>query len=325
MAHRRRRRRVGPRERWPVARHGSNGWATRHPSPGRGRPRDAPRAAPRALPPLSLRSSVCCLLPEALRQGAPPRRRCAPGRTRTCDLEIRRLLLYPLSYGGHGTPPGCRRQCRCAASSAEGEPRQHLVPRPVAPLARQVRRDDGDLRRGPGGPAYVESTRTQRVASSARGEPAQGQVRHERPTLRRRPGHRAGRAHAARQPPQRASSASADRVDAGPEHLRPGDVREAPTVQRPPARAGGVRAATAATPSTTSSTTRSGADPMNARVRCHWAGDDHRSSGPDDRRTARNSSRCSTASSGGSIDTNSRMQDIIRRAPAMAGRPAQCR
>src|SRR5665647_3422951 len=24
----------------------------------------------------------------------------APGRTRTCDLEIRRLLLYPLSYGG---------------------------------------------------------------------------------------------------------------------------------------------------------------------------------------------------------------------------------
>ena len=26
--------------------------------------------------------------------------RCAPGRNRTCDLEIRRLLLYPLSYGG---------------------------------------------------------------------------------------------------------------------------------------------------------------------------------------------------------------------------------
>lgn len=25
---------------------------------------------------------------------------CAPGRIRTCDQEIRRLLLYPLSYGG---------------------------------------------------------------------------------------------------------------------------------------------------------------------------------------------------------------------------------
>jgi hypothetical protein len=26
---------------------------------------------------------------------------CAPGRTRTYDRQIRRLLLYPLSYGGH--------------------------------------------------------------------------------------------------------------------------------------------------------------------------------------------------------------------------------
>jgi hypothetical protein len=25
---------------------------------------------------------------------------CAPGRTRTYDRQIRRLLLYPLSYGG---------------------------------------------------------------------------------------------------------------------------------------------------------------------------------------------------------------------------------
>ena len=39
----------------------------------------------------------------------------APGRTRTCDLEIRRLLLYPLSYGGRHRA-GCRRQCRCAVS-----------------------------------------------------------------------------------------------------------------------------------------------------------------------------------------------------------------
>ena len=28
---------------------------------------------------------------------------CAPGRTRTYDRQIRRLLLYPLSYGGLGT------------------------------------------------------------------------------------------------------------------------------------------------------------------------------------------------------------------------------
>jgi hypothetical protein len=29
---------------------------------------------------------------------------CAPGRTRTYDRQIRRLLLYPLSYGGRSTP-----------------------------------------------------------------------------------------------------------------------------------------------------------------------------------------------------------------------------
>ena len=34
----------------------------------------------------------------------------APGRTRTCDLEIRRLLLYPLSYGG--TSPAVARATR---------------------------------------------------------------------------------------------------------------------------------------------------------------------------------------------------------------------
>jgi hypothetical protein len=29
---------------------------------------------------------------------------CAPGRNRTYDRQIRRLLLYPLSYGGRETP-----------------------------------------------------------------------------------------------------------------------------------------------------------------------------------------------------------------------------
>ena len=30
---------------------------------------------------------------------------CAPGRTRTYDRQIRRLLLYPLSYGGPTSVP----------------------------------------------------------------------------------------------------------------------------------------------------------------------------------------------------------------------------
>jgi hypothetical protein len=30
---------------------------------------------------------------------------CAPGRTRTYDRQIRRLLLYPLSYGGQERRP----------------------------------------------------------------------------------------------------------------------------------------------------------------------------------------------------------------------------
>lgn len=39
--------------------------------------------------------------PVAVREpGVPSRGRSAPGRTRTCDRQIRRLLLYPLSYGG---------------------------------------------------------------------------------------------------------------------------------------------------------------------------------------------------------------------------------
>ena len=37
---------------------------------------------------------------------------CAPGRNRTYDRQIRRLLLYPLSYGGLGA----HRQCRTAGS-----------------------------------------------------------------------------------------------------------------------------------------------------------------------------------------------------------------
>jgi hypothetical protein len=42
---------------------------------------------------------------------------CAPGRNRTYDRQIRRLLLYPLSYGGQATPSVIVRPARdhCSA------------------------------------------------------------------------------------------------------------------------------------------------------------------------------------------------------------------
>jgi hypothetical protein len=42
---------------------------------------------------------------------------CAPGRNRTYDRQIRRLLLYPLSYGGRATPSAITRPARdhCSA------------------------------------------------------------------------------------------------------------------------------------------------------------------------------------------------------------------
>ena len=189
--------------------------------------------------------------------------------------------LVDLAAGGW-VPTQDRRSRRM--SPTEGEPRHHLVTGPVAALARQVRRDDGDLRRDPRRPGIRREHAHPPGGVLGPGEPAQGQVRHERPALRRRPGHRAGRPHAARQPRQRLDP-SVHTVRTGnprPEHLRPGHVREAPTSRDRQRRPVGSAPATTATPSTTSSTTRSGAAPMNARVRCHWPGDDHRSSGPDD-------------------------------------------
>ena len=41
----------------------------------------------------------------------------APGRIRTCDQEIRRLLLYPLSYGGDGLNSNTR-----SASAPDDDP-----------------------------------------------------------------------------------------------------------------------------------------------------------------------------------------------------------
>ena len=48
---------------------------------------------------------------------------CAPGRTRTYDRQIRRLLLYPLSYGGRSTSfvdRTARVVPHCSAGIAEG-------------------------------------------------------------------------------------------------------------------------------------------------------------------------------------------------------------
>ena len=43
---------------------------------------------------------------------------CAPGRNRTYDRQIRRLLLYPLSYGGRERRPCCGRLAHhCSAGS----------------------------------------------------------------------------------------------------------------------------------------------------------------------------------------------------------------
>ena len=40
---------------------------------------------------------------------------CAPGRNRTYDRQIRRLLLYPLSYGGRRTPSVWPARDHCSA------------------------------------------------------------------------------------------------------------------------------------------------------------------------------------------------------------------
>ena len=40
---------------------------------------------------------------------------CAPGRNRTYDRQIRRLLLYPLSYGGRRTPAVWPARDHCSA------------------------------------------------------------------------------------------------------------------------------------------------------------------------------------------------------------------
>src|SRR5215475_14482724 len=63
-----------------------------------------------------------------------------PGRNRTCDLQLRRLLLYPLSYGAAMTVPvrlsspdpisACALE-RSAGTIPRSEPQQHERNRPL--------------------------------------------------------------------------------------------------------------------------------------------------------------------------------------------------
>lgn len=68
----------------------------------------APSAALEAFGPETAGANVGRIL--RVDAGTPDQRGCAPGRTRTCDLEIRRLLLYPAElrrparFGGTGRP-----------------------------------------------------------------------------------------------------------------------------------------------------------------------------------------------------------------------------
>ena len=176
-----------------------------------------------------------------------------------------------LSYGGPASGRDAAASVGARRSRTEGQPRQHLVPGTVAALAGQVRGDDGDLRRDP----RRAGIRVAAPAPSGSRRPARG----KRPRVRcGTNGPPSGAAPATEQAdrtprasrPSASTSSALAATDPRPEHLRPCHVREAPTSATTSA-SGGVRAATLATASTTSSTTRSGADPMNARVTCHWA------------------------------------------------------
>ena len=254
------------------------------------------------------RTPAPVVVPGAPREGASRPRRSAPGRTRTCDLEIRRLLLYPAELRG----PGTRRPDAAASLGArEHGPMAPHPPRgrrastswrgPVTALAGQVRRDDRDVAR-PSTP--VRGTCPGRAPTGWR-RPAGGAAPASRagrngPALGRRPDDGAGRPHRPRQgpsasPPDSPAKSTRARVTSG-KHPPPASASDI----------GAVRAAAAATPSTRSSTTRSGAAPMNASVTCHWCAADQRRSPPASRRTSRKSSRSSATCSGRSTETKRR-------------------
>ena len=63
---------------------------------------------------------------------------CAPGRTRTYDRQIRRLLLYPLSYGGLARRAS-RHRLASASYLVRAAPRvDHALPLAVVDRARHV-------------------------------------------------------------------------------------------------------------------------------------------------------------------------------------------
>ena len=226
---------------------------------------------------------------------------------------IRRLLLYPAELRGHGTRPGCRRQCRCATSSPRAS-------RASASCSRRWPRSRGrwdattatsDATHG--GPAHASSTRTGgwRPAPAGTG-PGSGAARTD---LRR----------ALPPPPstpsalQRASRDSESSVSADPSTPAQRTFARVTSGKRPPP------ATDRASREVRACHVRDGVDdvldhplwrrPHERQGQVPLYGSDHRTSGPDSRRTARYSSSCSTASSGSSTHTNIRMTHIIRRAP----------
>lgn len=76
---------------------------------------------------------------------------CAPGRTRTCDLEIRRLLLYPAELRGPAAPD----LVRCGSHRSEGGKRSQLRLRrhePPDPARAQGVAPSDRLKHTPNGP-----------------------------------------------------------------------------------------------------------------------------------------------------------------------------
>ena len=159
---------------------------------------------------------------------------CAPGRTRTCDLEIRRLLLYPAELRGPGTRrPGRRRQCRCGPDARLLPPERQLPATrgrgraPRAAAGGRARAGGATPRRRPRSPSTAGRHTSRAPAPSGWRPP--GAAKRPRVTWARNgppsgaaPDDRARRAHGAGErrqtPPLRPP---------GQEHPRPRHVREA--------------------------------------------------------------------------------------------------
>ena len=126
------------------------------------------------------------------------------------------------------------RQGRARPRSPEqGEPRQHLVAGPVAALARQVRRDDGDLGRDPRRAGIrLRAPAPTGWRPAARGNRPRVRCGTNGPPSGAAPATEQADRTAARQPaPAPTPASTACTGEPRPEHLRPGDVREAPAAR----------------------------------------------------------------------------------------------